>query len=75
MRLIDADGLIPRRWNGARGQYEPCVDDAPTIEAIPIEWLKEFAADYVRTSDKDSKVWIFCLIEAIGRWREEQGNE
>lgn len=83
MRLINADKIevrIPACLNGSQMKHvADCIKEslhnAPTVEAIPIEWLKEFAADYVRTSDKDSKVWIFCLVEAIGRWREEQSNE
>lgn len=39
MRLIDADKLLPKLWV-CYEENKPIVDAEPTVEAIPIEWLK-----------------------------------
>lgn len=42
MRLVDADKLKEElRVNGLGYQYY-MLDNAPTVKAIPIEWLKEW---------------------------------
>ena len=47
MRLIDADALkirdiSPSYWQVVDGVTEYDIEDAPTVEAIPIEWLKNW---------------------------------
>ena len=45
MRLIDADKLkrafIGNRYGTKAIEY--VIDDAPTVKAIPIEWVKKYA--------------------------------
>ena len=41
MRLIDADALIPK-WVFGNAERDE-IRNAPTVEAIPIEWIKEYA--------------------------------
>lgn len=44
MRLIDADALkirdiSPSYWHVVDGVTEYDIEDAPTVDAIPVEWL------------------------------------
>lgn len=44
MRLIDADELLPRMFPiDSYGKNIDFVRSAPTIEAIPNEWMKKWA--------------------------------
>lgn len=51
-RLVDADDLLmDNSWafydeNGNRNDACIAVENAPTIEAIPIKWIKEWANNY-----------------------------
>lgn len=40
MRLIDADKLLPKLWV-CYEENKPIVDAEPTVDAIPVEWLKK----------------------------------
>lgn len=79
LRLIDADALKSALAHAAKGyckrngpmrtiDFESLIDKAPTIDAIPVEWMEE-------QRDKLSEAWdeewheINGLIE---QWREEQ---
>lgn len=50
-RLIDADAIKNLEWIIERGTadcgeefvYMSAINEMPTVEAIPIEWLKEWA--------------------------------
>lgn len=79
MRLIDADALKEtaydgRGWkNASEGFHQMVVDiedidDAPTIDAIPVEWLEKMAAK------KDS-----CIFNpywfVLKTWQNEQEEE
>ena len=50
--LVDKDDLLmDNTWafydeNGNRNEACIAVENAPTVDAIPIEWIKEFANDY-----------------------------
>lgn len=46
MRLIDADALnirdiSPSYWSHVLGVEKEEIDDAPTVNAIPVEWIQE----------------------------------
>lgn len=48
MRLVDADalkdnmfGYAPPEMTWDRGDIEHKIDEQPTIDAIPVEWLQE----------------------------------
>ena len=46
MRLIDADKLKEElKVNGLGYQYY-MLDNAPTVDAIPIEWIKHYKSIY-----------------------------
>lgn len=65
MRLIDADELLEQYTSEdmAIGGID-IIKTAPTVEAIPIEWLKQFVYT------------IPDIIEhLIVLWRREQSNE
>ena len=40
MRLVDADKLLPKLWV-CYEENKSVVDAEPTVEAVPIEWLKK----------------------------------
>lgn len=71
MRLIDADALQQERMDidGFTAVTERDIDAAPTIDAIPVEWLEK-QADYARSE------WDFDTCEAIRivlkAWEKEQ---
>jgi len=68
-RLIDADELLKGYQDHERVSTH-IIWNAPTVEAIPIEWLKRFkAGEY-----KDS-YWSWFTDRLIKMWREEQSNE
>ena len=83
MRLIDADALKTNiEQSGGEGTIAryckrvlaDCSDiDAPTIDAIPVEWLKEHEDEDIRDSDGNSygrrKITV---VEALSIWQKEQ---
>ena len=73
MRMIDADKL--KREHPV---VTFIVDDAPTIEAIPIEWLKEnligtefYFGKGVDNTLAGETVWQMI----VDRWQEDNGDE
>lgn len=75
MRLIDADALRRTHKVAFNGNIEEfanewvsalAINNAPTIEAIPIEWIKEFIA---------KKGWArhYLTEEIINAWEAENG--
>lgn len=46
MRLVDADALKDKAFGGRKGLvHSSDIDAAPTIDAIPVEWLIDRAND------------------------------
>ena len=79
MRLIDADGL-PRFGDRQGLIHSADVDNAPTIEAIPIRWLKRWGAtnwtSYEMTNEILFKISFKPIIlRAIEDWKKEQGDD
>ena len=76
MRLIDADALnkeLQKRVGSPTDEklYEAnlCIIDAPTIDAIPVEWMEK-QADFARSEwDYDTCVGIRIVLKA---WQKEQ---
>ena len=76
MRLIDADALKEKieqsDGDGAIAKYckrvlAECLDnDAPTIPAIPVEWLRQYAPEKWSTYMQAA---VEIIIEA---WQKEQ---
>lgn len=71
MRLIDADKLLPKLWV-CYEENKPIVDAEPTVEAIPIEWLRK----YVDEHDEIVEEGLYWIVEEIiDEWREENGTD
>ena len=74
MRLIDADTLKENFFDYApfemmwdRGDIRHKIDEMPTVDAIPVEWLKKlFEDDGDWNEEKDVIDWAIC------RWQQEQ---
>ena len=63
MRLIDADKLWLKTGE---------VDAAPTVEAIPIEWIEMFIQKYKFYGEEEYKLFHFMLT----KWKKwEKENE
>ena len=85
MRLIDADALIAKQANIAKtfarsdaqkslmGRVMYNTESAPTIDAIPIEWLEAQISQF-RDKLKDEAKGVFNVTvrEIIYRWQKEQ---
>lgn len=78
MRLINADELEPviTQWNpGALREesyyHEEQIINAPTIDAIPVKWIKKWIKDCEYTDD----IQIICargpIRKMIAEWRKE----
>ena len=81
MRLIDADALKARIEQEEDREYDatgyllhmtdslPVIDNAPTIDAIPVEWIEKWRQDAIRRGDGlalDMLDWL------LGEWQKEQ---
>lgn len=94
MRLIDADKLEVKHfvqrtekiigYDGTQPRYELkdvlayAIDDAPTIKAIPVEWIEEWQKrhewkyqSYFTMRDGKPKHAIECMIEDWRKANEE----
>ena len=69
MRLIDADALpiVTRGKNHHRKYVFADITDAPTIDAIPVEWLRNLCA--IANMETDDEMFIDWLIQT---WQKEQ---
>ena len=73
MRLVDADALpiVAQGKNHHRKYVFADITDAPTIEAIPVEWLRnvlEEAKEFPRVNHET----IAAIPYLIYRWQKEQ---
>lgn len=97
MRLIDADALKTTRSvavDNTEGKVQlfterlyrqETIDNAPTVEAIPIEWLKkkaqEFAKRYWNKKDDHKKLMLpmsdcpIVIEQMIKEWRVENATD
>lgn len=78
MRLIDADNIIsvceilsekgndPHYWN----QLILIIEDAPTIDAIPVEWIKARHKNWCWDSDRS-----VCERFLLDDWHQEQEGD
>lgn len=86
MRLIDADALPFMSENKYERKKIPInrirkwIENAPTVDAIPIEWMEKYA-DLNRFTTPDGQVIIrfrWIVDEMVADWREAlevQGSE
>jgi len=89
-RLIDANKLEPdtcyaRSLNKAESLYdysysERQINDAPTVDAIPIEWINRYLLDYLyldneRLPDDEVDDGYYYIETMVSNWRKEKDNE
>lgn len=72
MRLIDADNLKPdAQWDGFYNCYSAFsisqIDDAPTVQAVPIEVLYDLRDELKKEADRQSLITASDLNIAINR--------
>ena len=58
----ELEGIIRR--------YANAIDNAPAIDAIPVEWLKDAAGRYEYSGCTDS---ADVIMEVIKDWQKERG--
>lgn len=78
MRLIDADKLeLNAEWDdyydGFTAYSEFSIDNAPTIEAIPVEWIKKFVNERAANDGPDGwwHFWGEDVLMMITQWEKE----
>ena len=83
MRLGDLDALydcVEARYRLSSGEEHraerallDAICDSPTIDAIPVEWLKEH--DGVNIINSDGEIYArrrITVVEALSMWQKEQ---
>jgi hypothetical protein len=72
MRLIDADALrIVTRGKNHHGKYLYAdITDAPAIDAIPVEWMRDKMRGYA-SALKSTETAALVMVMQI--WEDEQG--
>ena len=80
MRLIDADALnldyevdMADDWKTAH-EITNHIRYAPTVEAIPVEWLKNYAHCTLTDSCQDHIIVGWCE-QLLNDWSEEKETE
>ena len=80
-RLIEADALKSALAHAAKDycnrngpmrtiDFESLIDKAPTIDAIPVEWLRSQLKN--NPNDIESAYDDICINELIDKWQKEQ---
>lgn len=75
MRLIDADAQIKRMTSVMDMQdvYLPIhfkellIDDAPTVDAVPVEWIKH----YMEQELTEGSIFHRFMAKVLKDWEEE----
>ena len=73
MRLIDADKLKEElKVNGFGYQYY-MLDNAPTVKAIPIEWID----GYIKRRANDVNIYaeILFISDMVKEWEKENDKD
>ena len=76
MRLIDADEIVKETWGVVIKDMfhmdetvdvisRKDIDNAPTVEAIPIEWIGKYSRGELSYSD------YWAIIRLVGDWKKE----
>lgn len=70
-RLIDVDRL-PIKYDGHTVSVWKCdIDNAPTVEAIPIEWIKKWCNEHNRKSLEERLLKRYGVITMLEDWEKE----
>ena len=74
MRLIDADALKDNMFHYAapemvwdRGDIEHKINEMPTIDAIPVEWIMKWSNKRYRETQMD-----VSIVDVLAAWKNEQ---
>lgn len=75
MRMIDADALnkvlqkkVGSPTDDKLYNVNLCIIDAPTVEAIPVEWLKQMLNETIGDDN-------WAVFRVLWMWENEQGVE
>lgn len=83
-RLIDADELIVMEYGGIKFVPKEFVDDAPTVDAIPVEYIlkrmdtmNDFITEWGGVAEKESLVDSYvhdvcALARLVYAWRKKE---
>ena len=82
MRLIDADEIRYTSLQDGFGRIKECIafstdiDKTPTVEAIPIDWMKKFANERAKNEEEEGywHFWGTDLLQMITQWEKENGK-
>ena len=75
MRLIDADALDYALGASDEDIYfHHMLEDAPTIDAIPVEWLKQWR-DKLKGMGEYQRERAEDISFVLGLWEKEQGAQ
>ena len=77
MRLIDADALdMFERLNSYYGDAwrdaQKEIDEAPTVEAIPIEWIE---TDIEASAFSGYDIHAYEVTTMLEEWKEKEGKK
>lgn len=71
-RLIDADDLIIEILThdliGDDKEVDKIILDAPTVKAIPVEWMRDYVSHWVSEAYKN------FVLNMIKNWEKENGR-
>ena len=74
-RLIDADDLIIEILThdliGDDKRIDKIILDAPTVKAIPIEWIKKWCNEHNRKSLEERLLKRYGVITMLDDWEKE----
>ncbi len=78
-RLIDADALKDNMFHYAapemvwdRGDIEHKINEMPTIDAIPVEWLEQQFYDNPKSQWAEKCRDVYTKWQKWQRWQKEQ---
>ena len=79
-RMIDADVLREEVCSWGMNDYEPsdftdAIDDAPTVEAIPVDYIWDRAEAYEKQWLEDDNHWAKNVAEALRALLEDWDGE
>ena len=79
MELIERDELFKRiakqeTWNIPDFVYDE-IRNAPTVKAIPIEWIKKWCNEHSRKSLEERLLKRCGVITLLEDWEKENGKE
>lgn len=68
MRLIDADELVVMEYGGIKFVPKEFIDDAPTVDAVPVKHGRWLRVGYIENT------WLVSECSACGYQTIDAGN-